>query len=71
MNLLNEIKGKLALLAKTKSGASAATVLIIAAAFAFGFYVTNHTKVKDGPLEQAAESVLRANGIDYDFTPDD
>jgi hypothetical protein len=28
------------------------------------------TKTKDGPIEQAAEAVLRAQGIDVDLSPE-
>jgi len=70
MSILSKLQEGASFLGKSKAIASAGSVIIIASAFAVGIYVTTHSKVKDGPIEQAAESVLRSQGIEYDFTPE-
>jgi hypothetical protein len=46
-------------------------VILIATALCAGFLAYKLTKVNDSPVEQAAEAVLRTEGIDIDFSPDD
>jgi len=66
-----DILKKARILMRMKGMGPSMGVLAISIAFAVGTYVSNHTDVKDGPLEQTAEMVLDMYGIDYDFTPDE
>lgn len=59
------------MLNKLKNLGLIAAVVVIAVAFAVGMYASKHSKVKDGPVEQLAESVLEKYGIEVDFTPED
>lgn len=45
-------------------------IVIIGAAMAIGFGSYIITKKPDGPVEQAAEAVLHAEGIDIDLSPE-
>lgn len=44
---------------------------IIIAGFLVGLGAYTITKKNDSPVEQAAEAVLKSQGIDIDFSPDD
>jgi hypothetical protein len=44
---------------------------VITSALAIGYGSHLYTKHNDGPIEQAAEAVLRTQGIDIDLSPDD
>ena len=44
------------------------SVIIIATVVGIGSYVL--TQKNDSPIEQAAEAVLRTQGIDIDFSPE-
>lgn len=46
-------------------------VLIIVASLIAGFIAYKISGKNDSPIEQAAESVLKAQGVDIDFSPDD
>lgn len=48
-----------------------ARIAIIALALLIGGGALFITKQNDSPVEQAAEYVLRTQGIDIDFSPDD
>ena len=45
-------------------------IAIVGAAIAIGFGSYVITKNPDGPIEQAAESVLKTQGIDIDLSPE-
>jgi len=44
-------------------------IVIIAAAAGFGAYLISQKN--DSPVEQAAEAVLRTQGVDVDLSPND
>lgn len=46
-------------------------VIVIIAALCVGSAAYFITKKNDSPIEQAAESVLKTQGVDIDFSPDD
>ena len=46
-------------------------VIVIIAALCVGSAAYFISKKNDSPVEQAAESVLRTQGVDIDFSPDD
>ena len=46
-------------------------VIIIGAALCAGFLAYTISKKNDTPIEQAAEAVLKTQGVDIDFSPDD
>ncbi len=46
-------------------------VIIIVASLCAGFLAFKLSKKNDSPIEQAAESVLKTQGVDIDFSPDD
>jgi hypothetical protein len=46
-------------------------VLLIGIAFVAGFGALMLSKKPDSPVEQAAEAVLKTQGIDIDFSQDD
>ena len=46
-------------------------VIIIISALVIGYSAYQLSGKNDTPTEQAAEAVLRQNGIDIDFSPDD
>lgn len=54
-----------------QSGFALLPVFIIACAVSVGIAALVITKKNDSPVEQAAEAVLRTQGIDIDFSPDD
>jgi sugar/nucleoside kinase (ribokinase family) len=46
-------------------------VIVIIAALCVGSAAYFITKKNDSPIEQAAEAVLKTEGVDIDFSPDD
>lgn len=46
-------------------------ILIISFLLMLGLFAHIISKKNDSPLEQAAEAILEAQGIDIDFSPDD
>lgn len=46
-------------------------VVLISAGLAIGYGSHIYTKKNDGVIEQAAEAILRTQGIDVDLSPDD
>lgn len=46
-------------------------VIVIMAAMLVGSAAYFISKKNDSPVEQAAESVLKTQGVDIDFSPDD
>lgn len=46
-------------------------VIIIVASLCAGFLAYKLSGKNDTPIEQAAEAVLKTEGIDIDFSPDD
>ena len=53
-----------------KTGLSIRSIIIIVALL-FGFIAFIVTKQHDSPIEQAAEAILKVNGVDIDFSPND
>jgi len=45
--------------------------IIIIVALLFGFIAFFITEQHDSPVEQAAEAILKVNGLDIDFSPND
>ena len=46
-------------------------LILIASALCMGFLAYQISKKNDSPVEQAAEAVLKTQGVDVDFSPDD
>lgn len=46
-------------------------LIIIVASLCAGFLAYTISKKNDTPVEQAAEAVLKTQGVDIDFSPDD
>lgn len=55
---------------KTK-GFAFIPIILIASALCIGFLAFQFSKKNDSPVEQAAEAVLKTQGVDIDFSPDD
>lgn len=52
-------------------GVAVIPIIIILAAFCVGGAAFLLSMKNDSPLEQAAEAVLKTQGIDIDFSPED
>lgn len=46
------------------------SALLIAGCFAVGMFFKYYSKIIDSPIEQIAETVLKQQGIDVDFSED-
>ena len=55
---------------KQKGMASFIAMALIMGAFVVGVVCEKYTKAIDSPIEQAAEAVLDAHGVDIDFSAD-
>lgn len=68
MDILNKVKKIFSLQSMQSTFLSAG---IIIAAILVGLAALLITQKNDSPVEQAAEQVLRTQGIDIDLSPDD
>lgn len=64
MDLLREIKKMI----KQKGFATIVAIVLMTGAFIVGMVCEHYVEQADHPVEQTAEAVLKAGGVDHDFS---